>query len=74
MEPDERINVFVCVCPNGTRRWGYHGGFHRDDGPAIIFSNGTRQWWLYNIQYTKLEWAQRVKNPLVGFWNDYNDR
>ena len=28
------------------------GRFHREDGPAIIYSNGTREWWLHGIDIT----------------------
>jgi hypothetical protein len=33
--------------PNGTREWRRRSGeLHREDGPAVEYEDGTREWWL----------------------------
>lgn len=32
--------------PNGTIRWYKNGHIHREDGPAIIYSDGQQEWYL----------------------------
>lgn len=34
------------VDKNGTQRWVMDGVLHREDGPAAIYKNGTRDWWF----------------------------
>ena len=36
------------------------GKWHREDGPAIEYPNGTKEWWLNGIQYNCLEWILKV--------------
>jgi hypothetical protein len=32
--------------PDGTKKWkNENGQYHRDDGPAIIYSSGRKEWW-----------------------------
>jgi hypothetical protein len=35
----------VNVYPNGHQEWVINGKYHRDDGPAIIDSDGTQYWY-----------------------------
>lgn len=42
---------------DGTKKYYRHGELHRDnDFPAIEYSNGTKEWWLYgkklSLKYT----------------------
>ena len=42
---------------------------HREDGPAIEYPNGTKEWYLGGVKYTEAEWrkrVQKVKAPCVG--------
>ena len=34
---------------DGTKRWILNGHYHREDGPALEFSNGTKYWYIKNI-------------------------
>jgi hypothetical protein len=34
------------IDPDGIKRWFLNGKLHREDGPAIEWSNGTKEWWL----------------------------
>ena len=34
--------------------WYKNGKIHREDGPAVIFSNGTRKWYWNNVLQKKV--------------------
>ncbi len=36
--------------------WFVNGIRHREDGPAVIFSNGSKYWWLNGWSYFQEEW------------------
>ena len=36
------------------------GQWHREDGPAVVFMNGTKWWYLNGEEYTELEHEQEV--------------
>jgi hypothetical protein len=38
------------VYANGTRYWRTDGVLHRENGPAIIYSDGVEEFWLNGIQ------------------------
>jgi len=38
------IEYTVKVFENGDREWSLNGKLHREDGPAIEWSNGTKEW------------------------------
>ncbi len=33
----------------GSKQWWQHGLLHREDGPAMIFNNGKKYWYLNHI-------------------------
>ena len=40
-------NKLICnVDLIGNKKWTLNGIFHREDGPAIEFSNGEKQWYI----------------------------
>tara|TARA_R110000868_G_C10813859_1_gene758071 strand:- start:519 stop:779 length:261 start_codon:yes stop_codon:yes gene_type:complete len=43
MKPICEINSY------GTKRWLLHGKRHREDGPAIEFTNGNKYWFINDI-------------------------
>jgi len=50
----------------GTKRWRLpNGNLHREDGPAVEYSNGSRQWWYLNGQ------LHREDGPAVEYTNGY---
>ena len=49
----------------GTKRWYLNGKRHREDGPAVIYSNGDTIWYLNG----KLH---RTNGPAVEFFNNNN--
>jgi len=36
------------------KKWYLNGKLHREDGPAIEFSNGNKEWWLNDETLYKL--------------------
>jgi hypothetical protein len=36
----------VKVFDSGTRYWYLNGKYHREDGPAIEWADGSNEWWL----------------------------
>jgi hypothetical protein len=40
----------------GTKRWFLNGKYHREDGPAVEYANGSKEWYL-NDNYLKPELA-----------------
>jgi hypothetical protein len=53
----------------GTNYWIINGHFHREDGPAIEYANGNKEWFL-NGEYisctTQKQFEQLMK--LKAFW------
>lgn len=45
----------VRVTEEGSEFWYLNNGFHREDGPAIMYEDGNVQWWLNDIIYSKAE-------------------
>ena len=43
---------------NGTMIWYRNGKLHRDTGPAIIFNDGTKSYFLKHIEYSFHEWLK----------------
>ena len=35
---------------DGTKYYYQHGELHRDDGPAIEYANGYKEWWLNDVK------------------------
>lgn len=46
---------------HGTAVWrNNNGGRHREDGPAVIYNNGTPEWCLNGYPYTFDNWADAL--------------
>ena len=58
----ETLKYHVDVSPiTGTRRYyNSKGQLHREDGPAVEFSNGNREWWQNGLRHridgSAVEW------------------
>ena len=37
----------------GTVRWYKDGQLHREDGPAIEYASGKKEWWVNGVEYTE---------------------
>jgi hypothetical protein len=46
----------------GYEEWKLpNGKFHREDGPAIEYSNGSKHWYLNGISYTEQEYKYKTR-------------
>ena len=63
----------------GCRVWHRNGVVHREDGPAIEFTYGGKEWWLEGVRYAYmvfrmpenhivLEVEDHPKYPKVKIW------
>ena len=50
---------------DGEKRWYLNGKFHREDGPAIEWTNGRKSWYLNGKRHREdgpaFEWADGTK-------------
>ena len=44
--------------PTYSKEWLKNGKYHREDGPAFDFVNGTKSWYLDGVQYTEEQFNQ----------------
>jgi hypothetical protein len=55
--PIIRLRYIIC---NGAKVFRLNGELHREDGPALEWSNGYKQWYLNDTQYTHNEWFSKL--------------
>ena len=36
----------------GTKLWSKNGALHRLDGPAVVYADGNKRWFLNDTEYT----------------------
>ena len=56
---------------NGSIEYYLNGEYHREDGPAVIFSNGRKDWYLKDkrISTEKVnEWI--IENNISNVWTN----
>ena len=51
----------VCEWNDGLKQWTLNGKQHREDGPAIIYPNGSVGYRLENKTYSEEEWFVEVR-------------
>jgi len=66
------IKYVVKVDDRGTKYWTLNGEFHREDGPAIEYRDGSNYWYLNGEQLTEAEHSFKTTKPTVEVQrNDY---
>jgi hypothetical protein len=50
------------VDSNGTKSWTLNGKYHREDGPAVEWTDGSKEWWI-NGEY------HREDGPAIEYPN-----
>ena len=56
----------------GTKVWKLaNGKRHREDGPAIEYSGGTKSWYLNGENYTKIKYNLKMRSVKLKqlLWN-----
>ena len=58
----------VTVSDNGDTFWRVNGKLHRENGPAIEYASGSKEWWIEGKQLTESEFlaATDAKKPSAG--------
>ena len=55
----------MIIGPTGAKFWYLDGKFHREDGPAIEYADGYKEWWLNGKQATWEQVFRQAKNPEI---------
>ena len=66
------IEYTVKVNDNGTREWYLNGKLHREDGPAIEYTNGDKCWYLNGKRHRKDGPAIEYANGETRYWINGN--
>jgi len=48
------------ISDTGNKFWYMDGLLHREDGPAIIYTDGEERWWLHNTEYSEKGWKEEM--------------
>jgi len=48
------------VTTSGTVVWKLDSLLHREDGPAVEWSDGDKYWYLDDIRYREEEWKEEM--------------
>jgi len=54
----EKKENSYCIDAFFTKVWRVKNVLHREDGPAVIWINGSKHWYLNNIEYSFEEWLK----------------
>ena len=46
--------------------WIKNGKPHREDGPAIEYASGKKEWWVNGVEYTEEEFNQWLEKKLLN--------
>lgn len=65
--PTRAVSI-VEIRGDGTQEWFLNGCRHRDDGPAMVRPDGSKQWWKYG------EFVRSTSPPSLDRWRKENPR
>lgn len=54
------IEYTVKVYPNGSKFWWLNEELHREDGPAIEWLDGTKEWYLNGVELSEQDFNTRM--------------
>jgi len=64
-------NKPICIeSANGNKQWFLNDKLHREDGPAIEWASGAKEWWLNG---TKEWWLNNEKTTALEVFKQAND-
>ena len=49
------------IYADGTKHWYKNGKYHREDGPALEYANGDKEYWLFDENYDSLPSPEKIK-------------
>ena len=44
------------------KHWYINNRLHREDGPAVEYSNGIKYWYLNGVKLTEQQWKEKVSS------------
>ena len=50
----------VKVYEDGTKEWNLDNELHREDGPALEYFYGIKNWFLNGVEYTEEEFNKKM--------------
>ena len=57
---EELLEYTVKVYPNGSKFWWLNEELHREDGPAIEWLDGTKEWYLNGVELSEQDFNTRM--------------
>ena len=66
------MNNYIKIDSHGNKVWYKNGKYHREDGPAIEYATGDKEWWLnnkyygYNNDFTNESWKRFIKTLIFS--------
>ena len=54
----------VIVYNNGTKVWNLDNKLHREDGPALEYFYGFKNWFLNGVEYTEEEFNKKMATAI----------
>jgi len=56
---DEESKKPYCIeLYNRAKKYKFYRKYHREDGPAIMWEDGTKSWYLNDIEYSFEKWLK----------------
>jgi len=53
----------LSIDTRGSKRWKLpNGNLHREDGPAIEYGSGDKEWWVNGIEYSEQEYKAEMRS------------
>jgi len=59
------------INPIGDKAWLLNGKYHRDNGPAMEWSDGNNWWFLNGEEYSEQEHRRLVRQIKLKLLDDY---
>lgn len=55
-----------CTDPSGTKRWFKGMKLHRTNGPAVIYPDGSQEWWINDQPLSKDLFLKLTQGPKIN--------
>lgn len=69
IDPSTGLSLPAIECTNGYKEWRVAGQLHREDGPAIIHSDGRLEYWFFDVYMgnfnNKMIDKERLKKVII---------
>jgi len=59
-DEEKKAKPYCIEYDSGGKDWVVNGKSHREDGPAVIFDNGAKFWYLNHVNYSFEKWCNEL--------------